>query len=340
VTDRAIPAEMESAVLSALAKRPDDRPASALQFYRLLMGEAVAPTAPEHAAQRTTPMPAPPEFGARGVTEVGMQPQFRTGAAVAAPIPPPPPPERERRSRWVGWSLALTGIASLAAATLFSLGVIQLPGRGQMELEAAAGGTGGAPSELATTEIAPLVSESPSPPAPPAPPNQSIDTEPKKSESKPKSKKETPPPLPPPPTAQQPPTQPPPAQPPPAQPPPTQPPPAQPPPALPPPPEAKPQLKVPGRTGPQGDAACAQSEQAARNGNIEGAVALYRSCAASGGSSSAQGAARARIRQQAPLVVRRRGFNGDCDGARSAANAASSIGEGGPAQAALSQTSC
>jgi hypothetical protein len=164
---------------------------------------------------------------------------------------------------------------------------------------------------------------------------------------KPPAKVEPPVSLPPPP-AQPPPAQPPPAQPPPAQPPPAQPPPAQPPPAqpppetLPPPPAAQPpRLKLPKTpTGPQGDAACQQASGAAKGGNIEGAVSLFRTCAATGGSPGAQANTRIHIRTSAPAVVQRRAFNGNCDGARSAANAASSIGEGGPAQSALARTSC
>jgi hypothetical protein len=87
-------------------------------------------------------------------------------------------------------------------------------------------------------------------------------------------------------------------------------------------------LKLPpsGATTAEADALCKQSEQAAKGLNIEGAVSLYRSCAAKGGSPTAQAAARIRIRNAAPEAVKRRGFNGDCAGARSAASAASSIG--------------
>jgi hypothetical protein len=104
----------------------------------------------------------------------------------------------------------------------------------------------------------------------------------------------------------------------------------------------KPPLKLPRAPADtaQGDALCRQSEQAAKAGNIEAAVSLYRSCAATGGSSQAQSVARLRIRAHAPGTVTRRAYNGDCDGARSAAQAAASIGEGAGAQAALGRTRC
>jgi eukaryotic-like serine/threonine-protein kinase len=345
VTDRPIPPEMEQAVLRALAKRPSDRPATAMQFYRMLIGEAVVANTEPDVGDRTTPMPAPPDFFGHDRTEIGgAQPAFRTGAAVAAPIPPPRPSTRARKSGWVGWAFATTALAALGAI-LFSAGVLRVPGSTLENggTNATLGGEAGAAGLGVTTEIAPLIDAAAELDQEPQPP-QSIPPEPvtkapQKSEPKPKPPV-APPSLPPPPPAQPPPAQPPPAQPPPAQPPPAQPPPAQP---LPPPPQQEqPRLKLPsgGVSSAQADALCKQSEQAAGAGNIEGAVALFNSCVSNGGSATAQAAARARIRRAAPGVVKQRGFNGDCAGARSAVNAASSIGEGAGAQAALAQTSC
>jgi hypothetical protein len=69
-------------------------------------------------------------------------------------------------------------------------------------------------------------------------------------------------------------------------------------------------------------------------------VALYRQCEKTGGSPSALANARARIRTFAPRAVKDRAYLGNCSGAKSVVNAASSIGEGGPAQNAYNQTSC
>jgi eukaryotic-like serine/threonine-protein kinase len=349
VTDRPIPPEMEQAVMSALAKRPADRPATAMQLYRLLCGESPLPATQPELGDRTTPMPAPPDFMGHDRTEIGgAQPAFRTGAAVAAPIPAPAPSTRTRRAGWIGWAFGVTGLAALAAI-LVSVGVLPVPGSvpDPGGTAAGTGGAAGSESVVGPTEISPLVDDAPAlePELPQSVAPEPVSKAPRK--SAPKSEPPVIPPFPqpplqPPPPPQAPPAQPPPAQPPPAQPPPAQPPPAQPPPALPPPPAEKPRLKLPpgGVAAVDADAICRQSAQAAQNGNIEGAVALYKSCASKGGSSGAQATARARIRNAAPNVVKQRGFNGDCTGARSAANAASSIGEGAQAQAALAQTSC
>jgi eukaryotic-like serine/threonine-protein kinase len=353
VTDRPIPPEMERAVLGALAKRPADRPPTAIQLFRMLTGEALLPSTQPELGERTTPMPAPPDFFGHDRTEIGGdQPAFRTGAAVAAPIPPPAPSTRARRSGWVGWAFATTALAALGAV-LVSVGVLPLPGSTTDTGGSTAnlGGDAGA-NGVTTTEIAPLIDAASEPEREPELP-QSIAPEPvskpKKTAPKPKADPPVLPlPSPPPPVVQQPPPpqQPPPQQPPPRQPPPQQPPPqqqpppAQPPPPLPqPPPAEPPRLKLPVPAA-DGDALCRQSEQAAQSNNIEGAVALFKRCAASGGSSNAQAAARHRIRTNAPNAVKQRGFNGDCAGARRAVSAANSIGEGAQAQAALAQTSC
>lgn len=103
----------------------------------------------------------------------------------------------------------------------------------------------------------------------------------------------------------------------------------QPPPPPPPPP-----------SGPQGDAACAASQQQAASWNIEGAVALFRKCEQTGGTAAGLTNARVRIRLSSPKAVRDRAFLGNCKGAKSARDAAASIGEGAGAAAAYAQSSC
>lgn len=89
-----------------------------------------------------------------------------------------------------------------------------------------------------------------------------------------------------------------------------------------------------------GDAACAASQQAASTWAIETAVSLFNKCQQTGGTPAALTNARIRIRLSSPKAVRDRAFLGNCPGAKSAANAASSIGEGAGAQAAYAQSSC
>jgi hypothetical protein len=84
------------------------------------------------------------------------------------------------------------------------------------------------------------------------------------------------------------------------------------------------------------DVACATASRLANNGDIPGAVKAYGGCAGSPGAAAAKGA----IQRAAPNAVQAKVFNGDCAGARSIAQAASSIGAGGPANTKLSQGTC
>lgn len=331
VTAFDIPLDLERAVLHALSKTPGERPATVMDFARELLGETRADpyTEPDYGSPRprTSPMDAqlafvPPVDRGTQVNphvspvvqaQVPHYPPIRTGAAVAAPIPFPPP--RSRRGSGAGLWLALGGL--LLGGVLFVAAFIAFQ-------QQQGGGSGGETplipinSPSSTTEITPLGTQPETPPPPTTEPTQS-DPPPNQSPTKPPTQPTKPPTQP-----TTPPTQP--------TTPPTQPttPPTQPttPPTTPPPP-----------SGPQGDAACAASEAAARGGSIEGAVAMYNKCQSTGGSPGALSAARARIRSQAPSVVKNRAFRGDCPGAKSAANAASSIGENG-GQAALATTSC
>ncbi len=315
VTSFDIPGDLEHAVMHALAKTPAERPATVMDFARELLGETHvggAVTAPD-VAPRTSPMDAQPAFippEPRG-TQMAPAMQFRTGAAVAAPIPPPP----VRRSRGgLGWVLGLGGIllgGGLAAAAWFTT---QQSTVDEPPPLVPISGTSG------TTVIAPIgPPETPTQePTTEAPPEPTKPSKPPAQPTKPPTHPTTPPTqptTPPPPTTQ-----------------PTQPPPPPPPTTTQPPPPPPP-------TGPQGDAACAASEGAARAGNIEGAVSLYNKCRSTGGSAGAQASARARIRALTPGVVKNRAFRGDCAGAKRAADAASSIGENG-GQVALKSTSC
>jgi serine/threonine-protein kinase len=80
----------------------------------------------------------------------------------------------------------------------------------------------------------------------------------------------------------------------------------------------------------EGEAACQQSIQSAKQGAIESAVGLYRVCQ-KGGSSAAQ--AHHAIRTNAKSAAERAKFNGDCKRAKSIAASASSIGADGGATA-------
>jgi eukaryotic-like serine/threonine-protein kinase len=81
------------------------------------------------------------------------------------------------------------------------------------------------------------------------------------------------------------------------------------------------------------DAACAEANRLANNRDISGAVRAYAGCAGSPGAA----AAKASIQREAPAAVQAKIFNGDCAGARAIAQAASSIGAGGPANTKLAQ---
>ncbi len=328
MTSAPIPERVERAVLHALQKNRDDRPRHALDFYRELSGEApkVVRTEPD-AGPRTEPGGGP---AYRQRTESApVVPAYSTEAAVAAPIPPPP----VRRSR-LGVVLAVGGISlgvGLAAAAVW----LNPTGSASSGSEP---GQPPAPTESSTaTEIAPLVDGAVTPELPP--PEEPTAIKPTPTKTAPPAK--TSPPITPAAGGHLPAASPhrnattatPAADP------------------------ASPHgnaatatsashgqaagAEASGRSsGPTGDAACTQSQSAARSGNIEGAVSLYNKCASTGGSSGALNTARGRIQAAAPGVVKSRAYLGNCAGARSAANAASSIGAGGPAQAALASTSC
>jgi len=298
VTTVDVPADVERAVMHALAKSPDARPSSALDFYRELASEAPAParTEPGVDGPHTAPM-QPALRPSRRETEMAVAPPaYATGAALAAPIRPPPP-RRKRSSGLLIGTLGLVLGGAFAAFAYFQYQQRPAPA------PTAARPTFPAPELSITPEGEPPTLDLPAP-------------EPESPKPKPKSKPKptaTPKPKPAP-----------------------QPAPTPSPTPLPPPPQPTPAPQPtptpPPSTGPQGDAACGASRQAAQRGNIEGAAALYQQCQKTGGSASALGAARMEIERQAPNVVRNRAFRGDCAGAKSAANAAASVGAGARAQ--------
>src|SRR6185436_12984471 len=98
---------------------PAERQASAMQFYRELVGDRVSgmerpsPTAPDAPVAATMGQPLAP-FPERTVRSPPMIPAFNTAAAVAAPIPPPPV-MRRRRGGGGGWLVTLGVLATLGA---------------------------------------------------------------------------------------------------------------------------------------------------------------------------------------------------------------------------------
>ncbi|HMJ14329.1 MAG TPA: protein kinase, partial [Polyangiaceae bacterium] len=130
-----VPPYVEQAVLHALAKKPADRPATALEFYGELAGERVS-HAPKlrtlddarDDSPHTSPMPmVPPGTAAAAQYPVADRtalapeytPAFRTGAAVSAAIPPPR--LRPRRRRGLGVVVALLGTVGAVGAAVAAI---------------------------------------------------------------------------------------------------------------------------------------------------------------------------------------------------------------------------
>jgi len=86
--------------------------------------------------------------------------------------------------------------------------------------------------------------------------------------------------------------------------------------------------------GPTGQEACDKSVQAANNGAIEQAVALYHACQKGG---QTAGLAKSAIQRNAGPAAQQARFRHDCARARSIASSAASIGAAGTAQAEASQ---
>jgi serine/threonine-protein kinase len=339
-----LPEAVRRAVMHALEKTPIQRPSTTLELYRELAGgkttEDMMPdaghTEPGNDGPRTSPMPAVPPMTTPGGPAAS--PAFHTASALAAPVRAQPPVRRKRR----GW-IALAGL--LVAGGALAAGVVAFErARSVGPAPEGAGGTLSVAGS-STTQIAPLVDAAPATVSVPAPEPPVVKTSapaPARTPAQPAKKPEKPEP----PVASSPAPQLPPISLPAPQPSAT----ASKPPRFP--QITLPQLNLPTRpapqpkpappkpTGPTGNAACAQASSLASGGNIEGAVAMYNRCRSTGGSANAQRTAAARIRTRAPVVVKQRAYLGNCAGARSAASAASSIGVGAPAQAALAGTKC
>ncbi|MEB2322960.1 MAG: protein kinase, partial [Sorangiineae bacterium] len=153
------PPSVVFAVMRALAKNRDDRPSTALEFYRELTGDQALPNvagATQGAlAPTTSPMdaPLPLRSGATAAGPVAFAPAVRTASAMAAPVMPAPILRRPRSSRR-GWFAALGAlllVGALIAAFAF------LPLRPPAEPQPLALASDAPPPE---TSVAPLV-ESP-----------------------------------------------------------------------------------------------------------------------------------------------------------------------------------
>jgi eukaryotic-like serine/threonine-protein kinase len=331
-----LPAHVERAVMRALSKAPAQRPASTLEFFRDLSGQG--DTQDGSFASGTSPMQAALVPPAQYTVPAPITPAYQTTSAVAAPVAPPLP-ARSRSRR--GWPVALGALLVVASA----LAVVAL--RSQSH------GAGAAPSTSASvappsTQLAPMVDTSRisatpvyTPLQPPVTPSRAEHTEARKpppkpnasaAPAKPKPKGIT---LPIPsvlapilglPSAQPAPS-------------------AAPAPAPETAPSAAPSAPSPTPAPPappqvsQGNAACRQSMSLASAENIEAAVAAYQRCANTGGGGINVAAARNRIRSTVAAAVQHRAFDGNCAGARAAANAASQIGVNA-GQTALARTSC
>ncbi|MBN1608478.1 MAG: protein kinase [Polyangiaceae bacterium] len=344
-----LPAHVCAAVMRALAKRPEERPASARDFVRQLKGELyfdTAPTAPDDGAPigaRTSPMPAVAGLATPAVegpyTAVSTQraPIISpgVGAVSAASVAFGPPPRRRRRG----------------PALLLSLGGLLVVGAGI----GVAVWWQVAPSPSAAPPLPPTTSAPPAvqlvPLGSPVESPITVPTgSPRPSQKSPSSY--TPSPKPQPtavtaPTSSAPQTTP-----------------GLPPLSLPP---TFPPLEIPGlpfpvpghpqqpstssggqtqtSTGTSSGAstttaACVQAKALAAAHAIEEAVAQYQACQQAGASEGELSATRWTIGSNARRAVTERAARNDCGGAQSAARSAASIGAGEKAQDALQKSGC
>jgi serine/threonine-protein kinase len=327
-----IPSALERAILRVLAKDRRHRPSTALEFWQELSGDPASLSArqphtqPEVTDPGTSLMPhAPAAVVLRDRTELPAAAPFTPAPAVLGGYGPVL--ARRRRRRWPWAAATLLVLSGGAAATVASgvLGRATAPEMPSLPLDPAPS------ADPASAQLTPL-SDPIFDDAPTAWRETIRETRPRSSGQATTPRAEAPPVATsvPPVVAAPPPvvTSPPPV---------VTPPPAQT--ATPPAAEA-PRAPAPLPSGPGGDAACQQSKALATSGDIEGAASLLNRCSSNGGSPAAQAEARARIQTHAPAEVRRRAFRQDCAGARSAVAAATSVGAGARAQAALNGTSC
>jgi eukaryotic-like serine/threonine-protein kinase len=123
----AIPTELNSIVLRAMAKRPEERFQTAEEFRSALRGLIEAPTAaiPQASAPMEGVLGAP--YSTQPPAYSGQQPASSTEQPYAAPPPftpvvqPPPPPVASagpRRGLWIGLGAATALVALIAVASL------------------------------------------------------------------------------------------------------------------------------------------------------------------------------------------------------------------------------
>ncbi len=321
------PRELQACVLRALAKRRDDRPASAGAFFKEFAAVANSlRTLDDQAAypmsvvkvRETPPMGVPavgPEvrFG-EPRTDVAALPLTPPGGAWQPPAyaaaytpqhPPQPlpaalaaprylPPAQKARSPWPWVLVSVLGLVTVGTAAVAYFG--DGWGRSGHADPDPSGALGSSDRAMVPTTIAPVGAEL-EPPGASAPlpagttPATVVTTKPTATTRPTTTTKPTT--------------------------------------------TAPPATTTPPPTGPQGDAACSVAGAQAGSGNIEGAVASYRQCQSTGGSAGALATAKSRIAIAATAAVRARGFNGDCNAAKSAASSANSIGAGAGAMATL-----
>jgi serine/threonine protein kinase len=344
-----LPVHVCAAVTRALAKRPEERPASARDFVRQLKGELyvdTAPTAPddgEPAGARTSPMPAVVGLAAPAVdapyTPVSTQQALivtpGVGAASAGSVAFRPPPRRRRRGLGLvlsfGGLLAVGAVVGVVAWRQVNPGPSLPPPLPPTSSAAPAVQLAPLGSSVESPVTVPKSSTRPTPRTPSSH-TQAPKPQPTTSTAPTSSAPQTTPGLPPftlPPTF--------------------------------------PPLEIPGlpfplpgqpqqpstssggqsqtSTGTSSGSsavtpACVQAKALALAQAIEQAVAQYQACQQAGAGQDELDSARFTIRRNAGQAVRARANRNDCDGARSAVSSAASIGAGDVAQKALEQSAC
>jgi eukaryotic-like serine/threonine-protein kinase len=342
-----LPAHVCAAVMRALAKRPEQRQASARDFVRQLKGELyldTAPTAPDNAEPigvRTSPMPAVSGLGTPALeapyTPVSTQPApiVTPGFGAVSVVPTGFRTPARRRGHGVGLALSLIGLLAVGAGIGVAVWWQVVPG------PSVAPPLPSMSSVPTTVQLTPMGSsvESPHtvPPPPTRPPQRPPHTVPPKpqptaSTEPSSSAPQTTPGLPPltlpstfPPVQI---------------------------PGLPFPVPGQPQQPSTGSGGqtqpgsgtssgsPPATPACTQAKQLAVALAIEEAVARYQACQQAGASATELSATRLLIRRNAAQAVKLRAQAGDCGGAQRAAESAASIGAGDAAQSALQKSGC
>jgi eukaryotic-like serine/threonine-protein kinase len=318
----AIPPPVKAAIVRALAKEPENRQASVRQFYDEISGTVPIAT-PVSGSAATAAMPATAASGG-GTAAMPASPIALMGNATPAPgfaapgaplagvpVIPMPQPTGSRQSRGGGKGLII-GLASVAGV-LAIVGVVLLARQMKPKEEVVVENNFGATTATAPTQTGATGAGIPDPIAPPGAPPVAVGKA-GSSTARPKTDAAT--------AASAPAAT------------------AQPTAAATTAATAQPTAPAataqPAAPAAGADVACATASRLAGNGDIPGAVKAYGGCAGSPGAAAAKGA----IQRAAPNAVQAKVFNGDCAGARAIAQAASSIGAGGPANTKLSQGTC